>query len=63
MEKLYSLKACLKMAGGGMHSPHTPWGHQVLHKFTGRGVRHNRSPSGSVPKSHTCQAAYKQLRP
>ena len=24
MEKLYSTKTCLKMAGRGMHSPHTP---------------------------------------
>ena len=25
MEKLHSSKTCLKMAGGGVHPPYTPW--------------------------------------
>ena len=25
MKKIYLFKALLKMAGGGMHPPHSPW--------------------------------------
>ena len=37
IEKLYLSKALLKMAGGGMHSPHPPWirpWYDVLSCFT-----------------------------